>query len=101
MSIDNLFGLSDEDAVAAKLMDKLPSELHSRIRRAVDIVRGEGGYIVSEDSPGLWAVNNGRGMVYLVDVAAKYCTCPDYETVRMGMCKHRLAVAIQKELDNE
>ena len=49
MSVDDLFGLSPESAIGNRLKEELPSELHDRIDRAVDIARGEGGYRLTQD----------------------------------------------------
>lgn len=99
--IDRLYGLGDDSEVAYKLMDTLPEVLHKRVLRGLDIVRGEDGYVLSQDSDDVWIINNGKGMLYFVNTKEQTCTCPDFPTVRAGLCKHRLAVKLQCLIDEQ
>lgn len=36
--------------------------------------------------------------MYIVDDTS--CTCPDFEKVRAGLCKHRIAVMLVKEMQS-
>jgi predicted nucleic acid-binding Zn finger protein len=91
MGLEELYRLTPLDRIAGELADSLHSDLQSRVVRAVDIVQGEAGYVIVKQG-GLWHVSNGRGSTYIVD--GQTCTCPDFETVRAGLCKHRLAVKL-------
>lgn len=60
--------------------------------------------------------NDRRQMVYLISkasttllednghtytVTSNTCNCPDYETARAGLCKHRLAIMILEEMERD
>ena len=82
-------------------------DVRRRLDRAYDIVRTNGeGYKVSHDAlyDALWHVQKAstqlledNSIEYQVDKVS--CTCPDFVSARGGMCKHRLAVAMIKEME--
>jgi hypothetical protein len=92
-----IFSESDFITEAAELLrQKFATWAQSRgerIETAIRIVRAgkvsqiaENQFIVQSDRGGLE-----RGVSYLVDRAAKTCSCPDYR-VHRNACKHRIAV---------
>jgi hypothetical protein len=88
----------------AQVQRALPMEdpgIARRFDRAYDIVIADGGYELVQHSAAIWLVNRAstslfidNAMEYVVDTAAKTCTCPDFSSVRAGLCKHRMAVMI-------
>lgn len=75
-----------------------------RFDRAYEIVRQLGsGYTISETQKGVYKVQR-ASTTLLEDNSAEYtttvkeCTCPDYEKVRAGLCKHRLAIMLIKAM---
>ena len=76
-----------------------------RLDRAYDIVTA-GGYEVTMEEPGLWRVS--KASTSLLDdtsavyaVTDKICSCPDFDTARAGLCKHRLAVKLLTLMESE
>ena len=82
-------------------------DVERRLDRAYDIVRSNGeGYAIQKPlfKGEAWHVHKAstslledNSVTYLVDSAS--CTCPDFVSARGGMCKHRLAVAMIKEME--
>jgi len=75
-----------------------------RLDRAYQIIKeggydiddvGDSTYVIKKASTSLLSDNSHQ---YLV--TKKECNCPDYETARAGLCKHRLAVLILEEMKN-
>jgi SWIM zinc finger len=86
---------------------KLPVEdkkVKDRLDRAVEIINGYGYEVhkVQSDSWQVWksstSLLDDTSMCY--DVSVKSCTCPDYETARAGLCKHRLAIMLIVEMNH-
>lgn len=55
---------------------------------------GDGEYLISKASTSLL---EDTSVCYAVTVSS--CTCPDYETARAGLCKHRMAVMVVEEMN--
>lgn len=73
-----------------------------RLDRGYNIVRSQG-YTLSQHENS-WLVYK-ESTSLLEDSSARYavsesegCTCPDAQTARGGLCKHRLAVMIKEEM---
>lgn len=82
-----------------KIMQRLDRAKNSVLSYGYDIkathVDGHGRmiYRISKASTALLEDN---GHAY--EVTSNTCNCPDYETARAGLCKHRLAVMILEEM---
>ena len=55
---------------------------------------GDGEYVISKASTSLL---DDTSVCYAV--TASSCTCPDYDTARAGLCKHRMAVMVVAEMN--
>lgn len=89
-------------AVAATLPVEDP-QVQRRVDRAEGILKGYGYAIATTATPGLYHITKGSTSLlednehtYRVD--SNTCECPDFETVRAGLCKHRIAVLILEEM---
>ena len=58
--------------------------------------QGDNSYLVKRASTSLLEDNSAT---YTVDQTS--CTCPDFETARGGLCKHRFAVMLLQEMEQE
>jgi hypothetical protein len=97
--------LSEASAVLAR---KLPLEnpsLRRRFDRAYDMIRmpgyeltrqPDGSYIVEKLSSSL--IEDTSALYYVTDTS---CTCPDYQNLLQGLCKHRLAVMLLEAMNEE
>lgn len=82
-------------------------DVKRRLDRAYEIVRSNGsGYAIQLPlhKGGVWQVHKAstqlltdNSVTYLVDSTS--CSCPDFTAARGGMCKHRLAVAMVREME--
>ena len=88
------------------LSQRLPIDdknISDRLGRAYDIVTGYG-YTVTVLSDDLQCSVHKESTSLLEDNSIRYtvnsesCTCPDYAKARGGLCKHRLAVMIIREM---
>lgn len=86
---------------------KLPVEdikVKQRLDRAYEIINGYG-YKITEPSEGVthYCVEKASTSL-LEDTSAHYsvsretCTCPDFESARGNLCKHRLAIMLLEEM---
>lgn len=64
------------------------------VKHAGIATSGERLYYISKASTSLLDDN---GHTY--GVTNKTCNCPDFETARAGLCKHRLAVMLLEEME--
>ena len=95
------------------IASKLPTDpnVKARFDRGYDIVReldkngysvvkvrtiGQYVYYVSKLSTSLVEDVSRK---YVVDTVKKTCTCPDFETARGGLCKHRFAIMLMEEME--
>lgn len=77
--------------------------MKQRFERAYnDIIVGYG-YSIEHLSDGEYVIS--KASTSLLDdtsvcyaVTASSCTCPDYDTARAGLCKHRMAVMVVEEM---
>ena len=73
--------------------------LAERYEKAVELVeQGRVAPVFGKD--GVYAVLNGEGYAYLVNLANETCTCPDaqYRAKRLNIpCKHQIAAALFAE----
>ena len=73
--------------------------LSERYQKAVELVeQGRVAPVYGQD--GVYAVLNGEGYAYLVNLANETCTCPDsqYRAKKLGIpCKHQIAAALFAE----
>lgn len=92
---------------------RLPVEdikVKQRLDRAYEIVNGHGyeitvsAILISNDATLKQYEVNKASTSLLADTSAKYivtnkqCTCPDFETARSNLCKHRLAIMLIEEM---
>lgn len=89
------------------LSQKLPKDeaLLKRLDRAYSIVDGYG-YTITHEGEGLYRVEKASTSLFtdesrVYTVTNKTCSCPDFEKVRAGMCKHRLAVRLLEMMNND
>lgn len=85
------------DAAIMKRLDRAKNDVLSYgydVVQAGIAVDGKRLYFVSKASTTLLEDTSAR-----YEVTNKTCTCPDYETARAGLCKHRLAVMILQEME--
>lgn len=99
------------------ISSRIPVEdinVKKRLDRGYEIARqhrdGEGGYgvshAVSTNGEYVWYVTRASTSLF-DDNTAMYtindegCNCPDAEKCRAGLCKHRLAVMLIKEMSSE
>lgn len=89
---------------------KLPLDdykINQRFQRAYEIALAvlskNGGYEISEITTHLYDIHristslfSDNGVHYTVSTTQ--CTCPDYETARANLCKHRMAVMLVEEM---
>jgi hypothetical protein len=76
--------------------------ISERYQKAVELVE-QGRVFPVYDQPGLYAVINGEGKAYLVNVDTPRCNCPDYthRTSKRDLpCKHILAAQLFAERGN-
>ena len=91
---------------------RIPTEDESvfkRLNRAYDIIKGtvqDNVYAIEGDSYTTYTIKKTHSSLfgedtkyYVVNVEDKICTCPDFDTARSGLCKHRLAVMILMEME--
>ena len=88
---------------------ELPEDLHPRLDRAFGILQGLG-YVIEPTHKDLYTIKKlstsyGGDLysVYLVNISedkARSCTCPDYPTVRAGLCKHILATKLYELVED-
>jgi len=82
-------------------------KVKQRFERAYEIARclltTNGGYEVKEITPGNYDMHRvssslleDNGVHYTVN--RERCTCPDYETARAGLCKHRMAIMLIEDV---
>ena len=73
--------------------------LSERYQKAVELVeQGRVAPVYGQD--GVYAVLNGEGYAYLVNLANETCTCPDsqYRAKKLGIpCKHQIAAQLFAE----
>jgi hypothetical protein len=93
---------------SAALARKLPLEnpsLRRRFDRAYDMIRmpgyelkkqPDGCYIVEKLSSSL--IDDTSALYYVTDTS---CTCPDYQTLLQGLCKHRIAIMLLELIEGE
>lgn len=89
---------------------ELPIEdinIKRRVERAYGIVTSQG-YTVHQVSADVWHVSRAstslfedNSQTYKVSLPEHSCTCPDFGSVRGGLCKHRIAVMILQEMQRE
>src|SRR5205814_7501672 len=78
-------------------------KVKQRLDRAYDILVGYGYEISPVDNKGAYTVRK-ASTTLLEDNSAEYkvtdseCTCPDFESARGNLCKHRLAIMIMEEM---
>lgn len=77
-----------------------------RLDRAYDIARLEGYEIEAITEPYAYRVTRlttssleDNSATYIVD--SNSCTCPDFDTARGGLCKHRLAIRMWEKMISE
>jgi hypothetical protein len=89
--------------IVKTLYDTLPAdeEIRKRVDRGYDILT-KGGYGIEIDGS-IAYVRKLSTSLFGEDteyqVTESTCSCPDYETARAGLCKHRLAVRMLKALN--
>lgn len=70
-----------------------------RAARAAQALSERPACVTPGPEPGTYVVESfNRDDSYLVDTEAGTCSCPD-QRIRGGACKHRLAVALSRELE--
>jgi hypothetical protein len=94
--------LKDAVAYVETLLPIDDINVKKRFDRGYNIVVGTGGYELVCVDAATWHIYRAstslledNSAVYKVDVVDKTCTCPDYNTARAGLCKHRIAVMIK------
>ena len=90
------------DIVAAKLPINDP-QVHARLNRGYGILISTGYTVVQHGE--LYRINKASTSLfddssasYLVDPVKGMCSCPDWQTARSGLCKHRCAVMLVQEM---
>ena len=95
--------LKDAYAVVAARLPVSDPQVRMRLERGYGILVSAGYNIVHQGE--LYRVNKASTSLfddssasYLVDLKLGVCSCPDWQTARSGLCKHRLAVMLMQEM---
>lgn len=85
--------------------------ISKRLNRAYDIIKGtvqDNIYAIEGNGYQTYTIKKTHSSLfgeetteYTVNIYDKTCSCPDFETARSGLCKHRLAVMILMEMQKQ